>query len=234
MIIGTKISKSYSKGVVIEDISFKLGNSKKIGIVGVNGSGKTTLLKIIAGLEEPGSGDIQMNQEIIGYIPQEFNFPKNTKIGEYLTTFLENSWESYRIDELINRLSFHNYNPDQKISTLSDGQKMKVKMASIFLGYPTILLIDEPTNHLDIEGIKWFENYIKNIDITVAFISHDRQFLNNVVNEIWEIEKQQMLRFVGNYDNYQLEKIQHIKKQGREYKLFLKKKSQFRAIVRKC
>ena len=99
------------------------------------------------------------------------------------------------------------------------------------LAEPTVLLIDEPTNHLDIEGIQWFENYIKNVDVAVALISHDRQFLNNVVDEIWEIEKKQVLRFVGNYDNYKEEKFKLIEKQGREYKLFLQKKANLERLL---
>ena len=94
-------------------------------------------------------------------------------------------------------MSFKNYDTDQDITTISEGQKMKLKMIETLLGEPTVLLIDEPTNHLDIEGIQWFERYIKNVEQSVALISHDRQFLNNVVDEIWEIEKEHILRFVG-------------------------------------
>jgi|APSaa5957512622_1039677.scaffolds.fasta_scaffold14335_2 ATP-binding cassette, subfamily F, member 3 len=230
MIVATKLEKSFTSGSVFNDISFKLGNGKKIGLVGANGCGKTTLFKIIVGLEESDHGNMQTNQEIIGYIPQEFNFP-NTTVEKYLLTFLDHDWESYRIDELVSRLGFNNYNPNQKISTLSEGQQMKLKMIEILLGEPTTLLIDEPTNHLDIEGIQWFENYIKKLDITVALISHDRQFLNNVVDEIWEIEKQQMLRFVGNYDDYQQAKLDLIEKQGNEYKVFLKKKASLERLL---
>ena len=230
MIIGTKLSKSYNKDYVFKDVSFKLGNGKKIGIVGENGSGKTTLLKILAKLEEADDGNLQNNQEKIGYIPQEISFDSDTT-EKCLVNSLDNDWDTYKIDQLISQLKFENYDPGHKISTLSEGQKMKLKMVEILLQEPTILLIDEPTNHLDIKGIKWFENYIKKIDMTVALISHDRQFLNNVVDEIWEIEQQRMLKFVGNYDNYQLEKIKHIDKQDQEYKLFLKKKASLEQLL---
>ena len=69
---------------------------------------------------------------------------------------------------------------------------MKIKLIETLLSEPTVLLIDEPTNHLDIEGILWFEQYIKYLPLTVMMISHDRSFLNNVVDEIWEIEDEKI------------------------------------------
>ena len=224
MIIGTKLAKSYTGETIFEDVSFKLGNGNKVGLVGANGCGKTTLFKLIADQEEFDSGSLHNDECSIGYIPQVFTFPA-ISLGVYLHKFLEHDWESYKIDMLLNKLNYHNYDPDQNLSTLSDGQKMKLKMIEVLLPEPTTLLIDEPTNHLDIEGIQWFENYIKNINESVALISHDRQFLNNVVDEIWEIEKKHILRFVGSYDDYKEEKFKLIEKQGREYKIFLQKKA---------
>jgi len=143
MIIGTNIAKSYRGELVFEDVSFKLGNGNKIGLVGANGCGKSTLFKLIVGLEYD-SGSLHKNEESIGYIPQEFSFPDVTA-GEFLNKFLDHDWESYRIDMLVNKLRFSNYNSDQQVSTLSEGQKMKLKMISTLLGEPTVLLIDEPT-----------------------------------------------------------------------------------------
>ncbi len=230
MIIGNKLTKSYVGKLVFEDVSFKLGNGKKVGLVGANGCGKSTLFKIIMGLEEVDSGTLHNHGNEIGYIPQEFDFP-NTTVIEYLIKFLEHDWEEYKIDMLVSKLSFKNYDSRQKIDTLSEGQKMKLKMIEILLGEPDILLIDEPTNHLDIEGIQWFENYIKNAKETVALISHDRQFLNNVVDEIWEIEKEHLLRFVGNYDDYREGKFNLIEKQDKEYKIFLQKKASLNRLL---
>jgi len=224
VIIGKKITKSYSEEALFEEIDFKMGNGKKIGLVGANGTGKSTLFKLILGLDEPDAGSFHLEKVLIGYIPQEFDFP-DTTANKYLIGFLENDWESYKIDILVDKLSFNNYDPEQKISTMSEGQKMKLKLIEVLLDEPDILLVDEPTNHLDIEGIQWFENYIKNIDETVALISHDRQFLNNVVDEIWEIEKKHLLRFVGNYDDYKEQKFNLIEKQGKEYRQFLQKKA---------
>ena len=113
----------------------------------------------------------------------------------------------------------------------SEGQRMKLKMIELLLEEPTTFLIDEPTNHLDIEGIMWFENYIKHLDINVIMISHDREFLNNCVDEIWEIENASLIRFVGNYDYYKKEKLKLINKWDQEYKLFLKRKAELEKLL---
>ena len=230
MIIGNKITKGFRGELVFEDVSFKLGNGKKIGLVGANGCGKSTLFKIMLGLEQTDEGTLHNHGTEIGYIPQEFNFPDVT-VSKYLGKFLEHDWEEYKIDMLVSKLSYGNYDPDQKIDTLSEGQKMKLKMIEILLGEPDTLLIDEPTNHLDIEGIAWFETYIKNAKETIAMISHDRQFLNNVVDEVWEIEKDHLTRFVGNYDDYRAGKFALIEKQDKEYKLFLQKKASLERLL---
>ncbi len=207
-----------------------MGENKKIGIVGRNGCGKTTLLKLIAQQEEITSGLIVVEDETIGYIPQEFSFP-NVMAGEFVESLLDNDWEMYRAEILINQLKFDNYDPYQEIKTMSEGQKMKLKLIEVLLQEPTILLIDEPTNHLDIEGILWFEKYIKHLPKTVVMISHDREFLNNTVDEIWEIENKKLIRFVGNYDYYREEKLKLIGKWNQEYIEFLKKKAQLEKLI---
>jgi len=97
MIIGTGISKQFIGSPVLDNISFKIGNNKKVALVGKNGCGKSTLFKIIAGLLPYDSGSISISGETLGYIPQEFNFP-DTSVAEYLNSCLENEWEFYKID----------------------------------------------------------------------------------------------------------------------------------------
>lgn len=230
MITAKDLSKNYSGKDILVGVDLKIGNGRKVGLVGKNGCGKSTLFKILNGVEEPTTGNIEIQDEIFGYIPQEFNFPDEL-VGVYLESKLEASWDSYKIDNLIDQLHFRNYDPYQKISTLSEGQKMKVKLIEIMLSDPTTLFIDEPTNHLDIEGIEWFEKYVKALPITVVMISHDRSFLNNTVDEILEIDQCKVYRFVGDYDNYKLEKMRLIEKWDQEYTLFLKKKAQLETLL---
>jgi ATPase subunit of ABC transporter with duplicated ATPase domains len=230
MISGRKLTKKYDDKNIFTEIDVKIGNGKKIGLVGRNGCGKSTLIKVLCGVEELTDGKIDYENERLGYIPQEFSFP-DEMVGEYLERFLQNEWEFYKIETVASQLKFHNFDIYQEIKTLSEGQKMKIKLIETLLQEPTVLFIDEPTNHLDIDGILWFEKYIKHLPITVMMISHDRSFLNNVVDEIWEIENQKIFSFIGNYDDYKTEKLKLINKWDQEYVLFLKKKAQLEKLL---
>jgi ATP-binding cassette subfamily F protein 3 len=230
VITAKNLTKKYGETTILDNVDFKIGNGRKIGLVGRNGCGKSTLFRVINRVEEETSGNVEVQGETLGYIPQEFDFP-NKLVGEYLEEKLESHWDFYRIEELVHELAFTNFDPYQELNTLSEGQKMKVKLIETLLTQPTTLFIDEPTNHLDIEGIMWFEEYVKALRISVVMISHDRSFLNHVVDEIWEIEKGKIFRFVGDYDNYKEEKMKLINKWDREFVLFIKKKAQLETLL---
>lgn len=230
MIVAKNLTKTFIGDPLFQNIDFTVGGNLKIGLVGRNGCGKTTLLKIIMGLEEVTSGSLSFQEDKVGYIPQEFSFP-DEYVGIYLENLIEEKYEMYKIEMLLKQLKFENYDPYQKIKTLSAGQQMKIKMIEVLLQDPITLLIDEPTNHLDIDGILWFEKYVKHLHKTVLMISHDREFLNNTVDEIWELEDKRLTKFVGNYDNYREQKLKLIDKWDQEYILFLKKKVQLEKLI---
>ncbi len=230
MIIGTGLTKSFAGDPVFETIDFKVGSGRKVALVGKNGCGKSTLFKIIVGELELTAGNIQIESETLGYVPQEITFPDEL-VGEYLEKQLDNTWDFYKVEQLLAELEFANFDPYQELKTLSEGQKMKLKVLEVLLKNPTTLLIDEPTNHLDIDGILWFEKYIKGIDKTVLMISHDREFLNNTVDEIWELDTKKLLKFVGDYDFYKGEKLRLINKWNEEYVRFLRKKAQLERLL---
>jgi len=223
--------KEYNSENILDGISFTIPDKLKIAVVGKNGCGKSTLFKLLADIEKPTSGSILKEREVIGYIPQEFQFDPKLMLGEYFLTCLEEDWEFYKVEALLEQLKFTDYDEYQVIETLSEGQKMKVAMITQLLKDPTLLIIDEPTNHLDIEGIKWFEHYIKYLDITVLMISHDRQFLNNTVDQIWEIEDGKLTVFFGDFDDYKMGKMDLIDKQNKEYVAFLRKKKQLEKLL---
>jgi len=230
MITGKNLNKSFFGEPVLQDVSFTINQGQKIGLIGQNGGGKTTLFRIINGLEEPDNGRLIFDHERLGYIPQIIEF-EHELVGEYLENIVENPLERFQIDILVNQTKFSNYDPYQNTNTLSEGQKLKLKLIGTMLANPTTIFIDEPTNHLDIEGIMWLENYLANFQQAVVMISHDRSFLNHVANQIWEIEDHQLRFFAGNYDNYQQQKHQLIQRWDREYKLFIRKKAQLEKLL---
>ncbi len=230
MIMVKDLEIKFGERLILQNASFFLGNGKKIGVVGQNGCGKSTLFRVLTNNETYTDGHIDVQHETIGYIPQEFTFP-DEMVGEYLEKFLESSWDFYKIEMYAEQVEFTNFDIYQPLTTLSEGQKMKVKLIETMLQDATILFIDEPTNHLDIEGILWFEQYVKYLNTTVVMISHDRSFLNHTVDEIWEIDKCELFLFVGDYDNYKEQKLKLIDKWNQEYVMFLKKKAQLEVLL---
>jgi ATPase subunit of ABC transporter with duplicated ATPase domains len=224
MLRGSAVTKAFADTILLDKVDLLVGEGNKIGLVGRNGCGKTTLLKLLVGEEEVSAGFIDRANAKLAYIPQEFSFPDRL-VGEYLLAHLTDAREFYRVEQFAAKLAFTEFDPKQRLVTLSEGQKMKVKLIEALLAEPSTLLIDEPTNHLDIEGIMWFEDYVRSLTISVLMISHDRSFLNHTVDEIWEIDKLKLFRYVGDYDNYKSEKLKLINRWDTEYKLFVKNKS---------
>lgn len=225
------ISKQYID-LLFENVTFVLGNHEKVGLVGLNGSGKTTLFKIIAGLERPDKGRVEVINEVIGYMPQEFSFPKEMLVGEFLEGLVDYPpSEMYKVDEILSRLNFSDIDHFQEIKTLSEGQKMKLKLTELLLSEATILLLDEPTNHLDLDGILWFEDFVNNFNGVAIIISHDREFLNTTTNKIFEIDEQKLYVFEGNYDDYIVGKAKFVEERAKDYSAFLRKKKQMDRLL---
>ncbi len=202
MIKVTNLTIEYNK-LLFKNLSFILGNKEKVGLIGLNGCGKSTLLKILADIEIPDKGSIELVNESLAYLPQEYSFKKGTLVGEILEGLVDNpKREIYKVNKILNNLNFLDVNWYQEVQTLSYGQKMKLYLTTLLIKEPTILLLDEPTNHLDIFGILWLENFIKNFDGICIMVSHDRAFLNNITNKIFEIDEQSLNIFEGNYDDY--------------------------------
>ncbi|MCL2113440.1 MAG: ATP-binding cassette domain-containing protein [Streptococcaceae bacterium] len=127
------------------------------------------------------------------------------------------------IKAVLNGFRFDELMWDRKISSLSGGQKTRLALAKMLLEKPQLLILDEPTNHLDIETLAWLENYLKNYDGSLLIVSHDRYFLDKVVNEVLELSRGELTRFVGNYSKYVelreeklLSEIKNFEKQQKE------------------
>lgn len=185
------ISKSYGSKNLFSDLSISIFPKDRIGLIGPNGSGKSTLLKILAGIENPGSGQISKNRGLkIGYVPQKFIFP-DKPIEEILYSVIKNQPGSmdYENDVLVqtwlSKLGFENFRVSAAL--LSGGWQKRLSIAKELILKPDVLLLDEPTNHLDLEGVLWLEKFLANEPLTFLLISHDRQFLQNTTTKIIEV-----------------------------------------------
>lgn len=205
------LNKSYTDKVLFKDADFYLETGDKVGIVGVNGTGKSTLLRIIAGIEEPDSGEyIKGNHVVINYLPQSPEFQKNTTIYDYVISVNAESGSSFDIEgeakTILNHLGFTDYS--LTLDHLSGGQKKKVALAGALLSKNEVLILDEPTNHLDNYMIEWLEGWLKSYKGALIMVTHDRYFLDLVCNRIVEIDKGHLYSYQENYEGFLALKLQ--------------------------
>lgn len=193
------ISKIFGEKIIFEDASFGIHEGDKIGIIGINGTGKTTLLKMVAGLEEPDSGQIiRQNGMKIAYLPQNPEFPKDATVSSYANDGTEET--SWKIQSNLNKLGITQY--ETLIEHLSGGQKRKVALAKVLASDFDVLLLDEPTNHLDDGMIAWLEDYLRGFKGVILMVTHDRYFLDKVTNRILEISYGKMYSYEANYSKF--------------------------------
>lgn len=205
MIISLKdIFVEYNNRILLNHVDFNIQDNDKIGLIGVNGIGKSTLLKKIIDFEQLSTQHvIYKNNLKIAYLDQETNFFKTEDIIEYVisneTKHHDENIE-YQAKTILNQLGISDFN--KQLSKLSGGQKKRVALAKTLLQEVDLLILDEPTNHLDSNMINWLENYLIKTNTALIMITHDRYFLENIVNRIVEIDKGYLFEYPGNYSTY--------------------------------
>lgn len=199
------VSKAYTDRVLLDDVGFGINKNEKIGVIGVNGMGKSTLLKIVAGIEESDAGTISMgNQVKICYLPQTPVFEAGTTILRAATEGNYDELNRWTIEaeakSMLNQLGFTDY--AEKIEHMSGGQKKRVALVRALLTPADILVLDEPTNHLDNEMSEWLEEYLIQFRGAILMVTHDRYFLDRVVNRIVEVDHGKLYNYPGNYSEF--------------------------------
>mgnify|MGYP002643180567 FL=1 len=203
LITAEHLTHSYTERLLLDDTSFSLGENEKVGIIGINGTGKSTLLKILAGIVEPDSGNITMGRNLrIGYLSQKPEFANKITALEAalpLKKDIADSPANYepQAKNMMNKLGFKNHT--QPIEELSGGQRKRIALIRTLLTPADILILDEPTNHLDSAMNEWLEDYLKKYRGALIMITHDRYFLDTVVNRIVEIDKGKLYSYECNY-----------------------------------
>lgn len=211
------INKRFGDFKLLNDINFNIYKREHVGIIGANGIGKSTLFKIILGEESHDSGEIRFGTNVnVGYFDQELEkLDVNKSIAEEI-------WDSFprltyfELRKALAKFLFIDDDIYKMIDELSGGEKARVSLCKIMLSDVNFLVLDEPTNHLDIESKEVLEEALNSYEGTLLVISHDRYFLNKVVNKILELKADGIHEFLGNYDYY-LDK----KKRMREEEAFL-------------
>ncbi|TGY96036.1 ABC transporter ATP-binding protein [Petralouisia muris] len=204
------LQKAYTEErILLKDAAFSLQEGEKVGVIGINGMGKSTLLKIIAGTEEPDQGAVVMGNHVkTAYLAQ-------TPSLEDTDSLLKSALKGLDIQDgvlegearsMLNRLGFEDM--DRQVKYLSGGQKKRVALVNILLQPVEILILDEPTNHLDSEMSGWLEEYLVKFRGALVMVTHDRYFLDRIVDRIVEVEYGKIYSYPGSYADYVALKMQ--------------------------
>ena len=200
MILVENLSKSFADRTLFSEVSFRINDGEKAGIVGKNGTGKSTLIKIIIGSEEFDSGTLSgFHAEDLGYAEQIPNFNHSTLLDELLSV---GEVKEFEVKKVLFGLGFTEAELSKNPNEFSGGETAKISLGKALVAEPRILLLDEPTNHLDIYAIDFLENFIKSYKGTVLAVTHDRHFLQNCVDKIIDLENCHATLYVGNYDKF--------------------------------
>ena len=216
------VSKAFDIRPLLVDVSLGISEGERIGIVGRNGGGKSTLIKILAGLEEPDAGRVtRANWAKLGSLSQVDSAGAGATVRDVVVGVKKvHEWASDAgVREIFAGL-FGGYESsimDRPFASLSGGEKRRVGIAKLLIQSLDIVLLDEPTNHLDVEGVAWLARHLrKRRELAVVVITHDRWFLDEVSDSIWEVIDGKVESYEGGYSAYVLAKAERARQAGAE------------------
>lgn len=209
------LSKSINNKVLFEDVTEIIQSGRRIGIVGPNGAGKTTLLNILSNEDQDYEGELKIGQTVkVAYFKQtEETLDRDIRVIDYLREESEMAKEkdgtSISVTQLLERFLFPSATHGKKVYKLSGGEQKRLYLLRLLVHKPNVLLLDEPTNDLDTETLTILEDYIDDFGGSVITVSHDRYFLNKVVQEYWFIHDGKIEKIIGLFEDYESFKKEH-------------------------
>jgi ABC transport system ATP-binding/permease protein len=228
---------AYGHVPLLDGATFSLEAGERVALIGRNGAGKSSLLKILAGLEKPDDGLLQLTQSLRRvYVPQEPLFPPLATVFEVVSegvaeakalraryeahapgddldaiqTRIEalDGWNwEQRVEQTLQRLHL---DANARVEALSGGTKKRVALAQALAAHPDVLLLDEPTNHLDLDAIAWLQQLLVDWRGALLLISHDRAFIGGVATRIVELDRGQLRSYPGNFSTYETTKAREL------------------------
>ena len=227
------ISMGYGERILFKDLNLDIYRGEKVALIGANGIGKSTLFKIIMNEITPLSGDIKFGTNVnVSYFHQE------QKTLNLDNTIIDKIWEDNKqltqtsLRTMLGAFLFEGEEVFKKISTLSGGERARVAILKLILSNANLLLLDEPTNHLDIDSKEVLEEALSSYTGTIFTISHDRYFLNTVVDKVLVLDENGITEYLGNYDYY-IEKKKQVQEMNTVEVVEEKTKTQLKEEKRK-
>ncbi len=224
---------------ILDGASASLPPGSRVGLIGRNGAGKSTLVRVIAGMLEPDDGTADMPRGArLGYIAQEAPSGTATPFDTVLAADTERaalmiesetSEDPDRLGDVYERLiaidaytapmraaqillglGFDEDMQQRPLDSFSGGWKMRVALAALLFSQPDLLLLDEPSNHLDLEAVMWLEDFLVGYKATIVVVSHERDFLNNVVDHILHLQNGKIQLYPGGYDSFERQRAERM------------------------
>jgi ATP-binding cassette, subfamily F, member 3 len=194
-----ELSKSYDNKPLWKDIDLEIRRAERLGIIGPNGSGKTTLLEVLLGRRDADGGEIRWGANLnIGYYDQRLgDLDPESTVAEEVRGDREISPGDLR--SVLAMMLFRREEIDKPIKMLSGGERARVAMAQLLVDRPNVLVLDEPTNHLDIQSCEALESALAGFTGTILCVSHDRYFLDKIINRLLILRPPETVQFTGNY-----------------------------------
>ena len=198
------LSINFGSRQLLDDVNFYLNEGDKVGVIGINGTGKSTFLKVLSGVTEPDGGTISRNPNVqISLLSQNPVMDENATVLEQVFLHFPAEFRAlneYEAKAMLNRLGITDFS--QKVGTLSGGQRKRVALAAALIHPADVLILDEPTNHLDSEMVAWLEDWLRRFKGGLVMVTHDRYFLERVVNHITELSRGKLYHYEANYSKY--------------------------------
>ncbi|WP_294296384.1 ABC-F family ATP-binding cassette domain-containing protein [uncultured Sphingomonas sp.] len=224
---------------ILDRASAALPPGSRVGLIGRNGAGKSTMVRVIAGMLEPDEGSADMPRGAkIGYIAQEAPSGEKTPFETVLEADVERAHlmalvetdvdpdtlgdayerliaiDAYtapaRASRILLGLGFDEEMQNRSLDSFSGGWKMRVALAALLFSQPDLLLLDEPSNHLDLEAVMWLEDFLRDYRATIVVVSHERDFLNNVVDHILHLQGGKVTLYAGGYDSFEKQRAERM------------------------
>lgn len=224
---------------ILDGATAALPPGSRVGLIGRNGAGKSTLVRVIAGQLEPDGGSADMPRGArIGYIAQEAPSGEKTPFETVLEADIERAklmalvetdvdpdtlGDAYerliaidaytapaRAARILLGLGFDEEAQNRPLDSFSGGWKMRVALAALLFSQPDLLLLDEPSNHLDLEAVMWLEDFLRDYRATIVVVSHERDFLNNVVDHILHLQNGKVTLYAGGYDSFEKQRAERM------------------------